>query len=374
MGQAPSAFKERTVLQEVMLPDQTINQFGQRWQVQCLASGLLSELDVMVFGTITPGDATGSWNANYFPWNILSELRLDTNQGITLYRAPGYGALLIDSLRHRADQAAPTPPASGGWNNTANTGPRTGVYIAPSGTITDSTAVPFLVHYRIPVSIDGGLSAGLVLLQNQATVLTLSGTMGLQTDFGTLGTASISATIRVMQRGFSMPDFGSVGSDGLPANPLENGMLQFFHQWTFQETDWSATGDVLYMVPLGGVLTRLIVDIQNNGAPQAFFSSASDPNTPNLGQLTVQYGANQNPIVKDFRMLLRQHRERYGYDLPVGCLVHDFSLGAGDIALGYDARDSFDTDLLSAFQIITNISASPTAGKIRYFTEKLLRQ
>jgi hypothetical protein len=377
MGQAPAAFKERTVLQENPLPDQTIAAFGQRWSVQALASGLLSELDVMIFGTITPGAATGVWGANYWPWNLLSELRVDTNQSIPLFQASGYGAMVIDSLRHRTYQQGGTPPASGGWNNTSNKGPRTGVFIAGSGTNAGTTPVPFLIHYKVPITIDDGLSAGLVLLQNQATVITISGTFGQAADFGTLGIAvgsTISATVRVMQRGFSLPDFGSVGSDGMPANPLENGMLAFFHQWIEQDMDWTATGDQLFNVPLGGVLSRIVIDIQNNGAPQDFFSTASDPTTPNLGNLTVQYGANQSPTVKDFRFLLNQQRERYGFDLPAGVLVHDFSIGNGSIEMGYDARDSFDTDLLSAFQLKTNITASPTAGKIRYYIEKLLRQ
>src|SRR5216684_3665460 len=109
MGQAPNAFKERTVLQEVMLPDQSITNFGQRWSVPCIPTGLLSELDVMIVGTITPGGTvSGSYGTNYFPWNILNFLRVDTNQSIPLFQASGYGAMVIDAMRHRNYLQSPT--------------------------------------------------------------------------------------------------------------------------------------------------------------------------------------------------------------------------------------------------------------------------
>jgi hypothetical protein len=364
-SQAPLPFKMSTVRNYQQLPDINVAAFGEYDRVNCQQVGFLAGLDIYVFGTITAGTSpSGNWDTNYFPWSILKRVQLSLNTGIPILDCSGYSLFLINSLMHRNQQPWNSPPASGGFNNSGTKGPRTGRVIAPSGAIAGANKFGF--HLHVPVALDDALSGGLIQLQNQAYVATLNLTFAQPADLvaagASLGTGpTISATVRTTQTHFSLPE-----------DPRSYPNLQYVHQWLQQDVPWSATGDQLYQPPLGGVISRVIVDVQNNAAPQDFFSVASDPTSPNFGNLTVQFAGSQRPEVLDYRARLQQQYEQYGFDLPNGVLVHDFSLGSGSLELGWDGRDAYDTGVLTEFSLMTNITATPTNGVIRYVRELLL--
>ena len=367
-SQAPLPFKMSTVRNFQQLPDITSTAFGDYQRVNCQQVGFLACLDLYVFGTITSGAGpAGNFDSNYFPYSILKRVQLGLNTGIPIVDCSGYSLFLINSILHRSTQPAATPPASGGFNNTGTTGPRTARVIAPSGAIpVAGTASKFGFHLKVPVALDDGLSGGLIQLQNQAYIATLNLTIAQPADLvasgGSLGTApAISLTARTTQTHFSLPE-----------DPRSYPNLNYVHQWLQQDVAFSATGDQIYQPPLGGVISRVIIDVLNNGAPQPFFSGASDPTATNFGNLTVQFAGSQRPEVVDYRVRLQQMYEQYGMDLPQGVLTHDFSLGAGSLEAGWDGRDAYDTGVLTEFSLLTNITATPTNATIRYIRELLL--
>ena len=363
-SQAPLAFQQDTVRNFQQLPDQPISAQLQPLTVNLQKAGFGADLDLYIYGTITTGTGTsGNWDTNFFPYSIIRRCTLTLNTGLDLVDVDGYGLALINGLRHRATFPNSPAPAAGGFNQAGTTGPRVARFQAPSGALADSTAYKFGFHLRVPIACDDGLSAGLVMLQNQAYQGVLNVLVGAFSDWGNLGAgATISATMRVTQRMFSVPN-----------NPESFPDLTYVHQWLMQRQDWTSNGQQQYPVLVGPVVLRVISSWINNNAPQPFFGTASDPTTPQFGTVQVQFNGSQRPEVYDFRVMIQRMYEDYGYDMPNGVLVHDFTLGGGSEEAGVNGRDLYDTGQLTDFSILTDLAASPTGNSmVNYYRELLV--
>ena len=345
------------------MADLPIAGFNQNLQADLPAAGLLSAVYVYVVGTIRTGTGTsGNWDPNYWPWNLLQKIYLRTNAGFNVFdNMSGYSTFLVNSLSHRGNQFGASPPISGGFNNTSNVGPRTGISIYPTGALADSTDYPFGIWYKIPVTMDEALGVGLILLANQYVKVTLECQVNSAAAFGNLGTgATISASIKPTPLVWSVPK---------PENyPFES--LNRVHIWQEVQKDWTASGEQFFDVLPSGTFTRIIADVENNGAPQAFFSGASDPTTPNFGDTKTIWASNQSPEVIDFRTRLLMMREFYGMDLPQGCIEFNYAT-LQSAELGWNPTTSWNTDQATQFGVRMQINATPTAGKIRYIQERI---
>jgi hypothetical protein len=367
-AQAPLPFIRATRKNFLQLPDQPITDQLQVATVDCQRVGFLSYIDLYVFGTITPDtDVSGNWNSDYFPWNILRNVKLTLNTGIDIVNLRGYSLFLANSRRHIAVQPGVTSPADGGFNNSSTTGPIVARVVAPTGAMANA-ATPFGFHLKVPVAADDGLSAGLIQLQNQAYSATLTVQIGAFADWAasgaSLGTApTISATIRATQQHFS-----------IPPDPRSWPDLTYVHQWLEQQVGWTASGQQIYMPPLGPVVCRVIADWEDDGVPADFFGTASDPTDPNFGQMIVQFAGSQRPEVLDFRTQIQAMYEQYAFDLPSGVLMWDFSIGGGSVEAGLNPRDLYNTGTLTDFELMTDTSTTPTNGKIHYIRELLLQR
>jgi hypothetical protein len=345
------------------MADMPISAFNQNLQQDLPAAGLLSAVYVQVRGVIHTGTGTaGNWNPNYWPWNLLQKIYLRTNAGFNVFdNMSGYSTFLVNSLPHRGAQIVSPAPISGGFNNSSNVGPRTAISIFPTGALADSTDYPFNIWYKIPVTMDEALGVGLLLLANQYVKVTLECQIGSAADFGTLGSgATITAAIKPTPLVWSVPR---------PENyPVDS--LNRVHIWQEVEKDWTASGEQFFDVLPSGTFTRIIADVQNNGAPEPFFGSASDPSSGNFGDTKVIWASNQSPEVIDFQTRLLMQREFYGMDLPQGVIVFDFAT-LQSVELGWNPTTSWNTDQATQFGVRINISDTPTAGKIRYIQERI---
>jgi hypothetical protein len=356
------------------MTDLQVTQSGQFVRGDLPQVGYVSKIWVTMFGTITTGTAAaGNWS-NYFPQNIVNSISLRSNEGLEIYRTNGYSNMLVQQLYHGSySPGLQTDPT--GYLATAF-GMRTAGIAGPAANtvIASSTTYNIAATFVIPVAADDRLSAGLLLLQNQATRASLEiginqlvgngGINGFGNATATLGTgASISLTFRPVVEFFAVP-----------ADPNSQPNTDFIHRWIEDTLTYTASGDQIYKVPVNGIISRLIVDVENNGAQYPWFSASGNPNLANFGNFTTQYAASMTPEVEDGRVALFRNRWNYQQDLPDGCHVFEYSMGGGSVEMGWDGRDTYDTSQLTEFLQKINLTVAPTSGKIRCIRQELQRR
>lgn len=359
-------FQAATTRTRVNLSDLSLDTQNQIKQVDLFAAGFLAYVKIQIYGTITTGtSASGTWDANYWPYNLLQRLVLRSNNGFEFYNTSGFLNLPIQ-MYHRIgfNPGVPISPLS---FNSGTQGARVAVQQAPTGALASSTAYPILVNYMIPVVSHPDLRAGLLPLQNNATKVTVVATLGNATDWAgaaaTLGSgATISLTMRTMMEFFSVP-----------ADPYAQPDLAFIHRIEQQDQQWTASGEIDYIVPVNGIILRAWANIRNGTAPAVWFGTANNPNTQQFGNMEVTYAASQVPEVFDFKHALYQHRLDYNQDLPNGLLMWDFASGAGSIEQGVSARDAYNTRKLTEFRLKLNTSITPGANSVVQYVRQELQ-
>lgn len=330
--------------------------------------GYLAKLRLTCFGTITTGAAgAGTWDPNFWPFNLFNRITLRTNDGVMLYDTSGYGNLKLNMARKIAFVHVQDPPVI--LFNNPTTGPQTAVSSYPTGAIGASTIYNVLVNYIIPVAFSENLSVGLILLQNQATKVTLDMQLNSFANWGgTAGLSSVNITVRP-----------SVEYYEVPASPDAQPNTNFVHQVLEDEVGWTSSGEIQWLVPVGGIVSRCWMDFQDVSGgrfvPRSFFTTGDNPNTPRFGNTFVRYGGANQPEQVDIRTRLLMTRETYRADLPQGVILFDFSDGAGSPELGYDGSLVYNTAGLTEFQLAVVVNDAPAAGaKIVRMQQRLLRR
>jgi hypothetical protein len=368
-------FKNVTRRNRTPLSDVPLTTAGGFVRTDLPQVGYAAFLWLRVFGTITTGVGAAGNYSNYFPYNLLSSLVLRSNEGLEIYRTSGYGNMLVQSVMNDAYNPMQTSAPVNAGVPVSGFGMKTAVSVspAPNSALVASTVYPINVLYMIPIATDYQLTAGLLLLQNQATRASLEvsvnnlvgngGINGILNAAGVLGTAgAINLTMRGSMEWFSVPPMPGSQPD-----------LTFVHRWIEDNTTWTAAGDIIYKVPVNGIISRVISDYENNGAQYQWFGTTANPNTPQFGQHKVIYAASQSPEIEDTGLALARQRWYYSQDLPDGVVVDDFSYGKATPAV-WDGRDVYDTAQLTEFAIVQNLTASPTTGKVRYIRQELQRR
>src|SRR4029077_15554306 len=367
--QRRTSFLNATTRTRAQLQDVTFLNPGDNKTQDVFATGFLAYLKIQIYGALVTGStATGTFDANYWPYNLLSRLALRSNAGFEFYNTPGYDNLPI-IMYHRLglNPMVPVNPLS---YNSGTSGARVAINQAPAAgsAVGLSTTSPSLVNYLIPVVSHPDLRAGLLPLQNNATRVTIYYTLGQYTDWAGAGAiigtgGSLSLTARTQMEFFS-----------IPADPSAMPDLSFIHRIITNRQIWTTAGDQPSRVPVNGVILREWWDWHNGLVPAAWFSTASDPRTQNLNNISITYAASQAPEVYDFKFSQFQHRWDYGQDLPNGLMMLDFASGGGSIEMGASARDAYNTRKLTEYKAIVNWGgAAPAANSFIDITRQELQ-
>lgn len=338
------------------LQDMAYTAQGDNKSVDVYATGFLSFLRVNLFGTITTGtSAAGTFDANYWPWNLLKRISLRSNAGFTYYDTDGYSNRLVQKwYRMGYDPGLQIDPLVAGPY--ATTGSRVAQIQFPTGAVSSSTAYPISVTYLIPLVSHADLRAGLLPLQNNATRVTVATTLGSITDWaGSSGVIGAGATISLTAR--TRMEFFSV-----PTDPSAMPDISFLHRIVQDTVPWTASGDQDYRVPVNGVILRVQEQFRNAGVPALFFATANDPTTPNFGNVSVIYAASEQPEIYDFRQMLQQEHLDYLTSAQNGTFLFDFASGGGSIEMGTSSRDAYNTRRLTEFKLRVNTTLTPGAG------------
>lgn len=424
-GSNLAAFNMLTHRNRRQLSDITgVTGFGQTFHADLLQTGYLSQVDILFFGTVNvtaQNAATANTMSPYWPWNLVSQIALRSNEGLELYRTRGYTNHVINSLRRgglsalqpsmeaqtgNTPSSTPASPyAALGANSTLPTGflnpyasargnvvplassvltavgtngATVGLALSPYATWTPGTAtastIEFCVHYRIPVAADPRLTTGSILMQNQATRIGLDLTTLNNTDWvlGTQGVnittmTALSGTFRILQTFFSVP-----------ADPQAQPDTQFVHRWIEDQYPWTAGGDFQIMPPVNGIICRMLAELEINAGntqagtivpysasdgagfqPASFSQVANRGSTgQNLANVQVSYAGSQFPEQLDYRFMAAENYYNYAQVLPDGFLMWDFDIGGGFPENGFSGRDVYDTSSLTQFQTIFNWTAA----------------
>lgn len=359
------AFLTQTRRMDQNLGDMTFTTQGQTLTTTLPAVGLANILYLHVFGTITT-TASGAWDANYFPYNLFSNINLRTSEGITLYNGSGYTNYLMQLGMH----ANRFDPLHNPTNAYLGTQGAKVVTTAPSGNCA-AQANPIGITYLIPIAADDSADIGLQMIQNDSLQVVLSMTLN-QFSALTTGTdpafSAASFTVRPTYEWFSIPK----------ANPQQNGAIPMPDQnWIFQTIEdvvpWVGTGEFQYKPTPGGIFTKTWMHFQNNGVPAAFFATANDPQTQNFNNISIVYGGSQYIEAIDMANFLYRTRRMYGQDWPDGTFFHDWASGGGSPELGLDRRDTFNTAGITEFTLRANWgTTAPTNGQLIALRQQLL--
>ena len=316
--------------------------------------GFLSELLVNVTVNLTTNAFTGTVTAGtaskISPYSLIKQIVLRTNDGSELYRTSGSDNYIIQRLQRT--QYDPLNLPTGLGITTANEA----VTKLP-GAFAVSTAYVLRFTLRIPVAWNKSLQAGLILLQNPTTRLSLELQFGNSKDMlvssdGSLAPTVFTATITVT---------GSVFQ--VPRSEADYPSVAYAHRWISEQNAWTNARNE-YKPPLADEYLSLT---------QSFFNTASltrpDP-AANITQMQLRYAQSQVPYSLPVGAFLAKQQEYFGgLQLPDGVFHWSFTDQFGLPEIG-GRRDTIDTDKLTDMAVITDwgslaLSGSPVVVSIR---------
>jgi hypothetical protein len=315
-------------------------------------AGLLSRLFVTVVGTmtVTPGTGTAVLSERR-AFNLIKRVRLIANSGASIFDVSGYGTYLINTLLRK--DATPN-------DSFIDEGYKAEIYSA--GVASGANAWKF--GLEIPIAINERDPIGLILLQNNATQLTLE--IEFNPEFGVNGViapvvvtgnavSSFAGKVDVMMEYFTVP-----------RNKEDYPSLNVIHQWLEQQDAIASAGAWAKSLLRGNTYMRMIHYVTLNNLLD----------TANVEKLRVLYNQSEVPYIINKLPQLFIQRARYGRDLPKGTFVHDWYMSSGQVSLG-TSRDFINSANVTEFQseITLASGASVPAGTsfINTITEQLIK-
>ena len=197
------------------------------WEIP--KTGLLAGIYLRISGAVA--GSLSAQNALGFS-SIVSRVRLVGNAGIDIINitGPHYHWLLKDNLEHFIDVS----PASSG--------------------ITAITATTFDLSMWLPVSLNGRDPLGLIMLQNEETLLTLE--VEFNADANVATGATVTATVQPVIEIFTVP-----------VDPADYPPLNVLHQIVSDTVAIGAAGDYSYRWARGNTYVQVLHGMGLNTTP-----------------------------------------------------------------------------------------------------------
>lgn len=344
-------FREATRQNLTTLPAQTITD-GGRLYFRLPKVGLLSKLLLTIKGTVDNTAGTGHATiSERAPWNMIKRIKLIANSGASIYDVSGYGTYLINNILKKS--SAPN------------------VSVVDRSLIADTYSIPttdadgtILFNLEVPIAINDRDPIGLLLLQNNATEMTL------EIEFNTLGganaviapyvlTGTATSALSAATCGVVMEYFT------VPRQAADYPALNVVHQWLEQQDVITGTGAFTKSLLRGNTYMRLMHYLTLNSAlDQA-----------DVDKLRVLYNQSETPYSIERVPQLFLQKMRYGMDLPKGTFIHDWYYSNGIPSLG-DSRDFINSANITEFQSEVTIgSGASITGNcyLNTITEQLIR-
>ena len=324
--------------------------FGNTDTVQMLQTGVLSQLQVHVFGSITVALPTGTCASTArWPYDLVRAFRFTANGQSNLINAPG-SALKLRDIEGRGDLtdrgvAQGIGGASPGTSRTQGTLSMNSESWGVGSNVTGIAAGTYNVDltYTIPIAFDQVNLLGAIFAQTSSTDLALYIDWAPLNDLFTLtGTATVTGAFSVVveatvysipqgPHGIFVPDLSSFHSYITTRNPaIANGV---------NEVRLSGQG-------VGRSLLRLNGRVFNGAAP----GTPLTVNATNYGVMGWRFGTNDTPEILSGQTI-RYWNERL-FDSDIGAF---FGYWCIDFASENAFRDSVDEGSATELRLVTEI-------------------
>jgi hypothetical protein len=127
------------------------------------------------------------------------------------------------------------------------------------------------------------------------------------------------------------------------------------HRIIEQKQPVNNTGEVIYTVPRGGNMLRLIHTLQCNGA-----------RSDGYDEVLLRFNQSETVYKQEKRLQKTLQRERYGYTLPTGVVVQDWAYALQHPEES-DLRDAINTEMVTTTDSIITVSSGTTLGSNNNF-------
>lgn len=283
-----------------MLPSKTLTNLGESVQFNYPKARLLGKTFVKV--DVSLGSAVNKTFANELkPYEIIRRISLSLNNGFEPFVINGRDLALLNMVR---------------MNETTKLG----------ATSTDANG-----NYSFMIELENTLNqrdaSSLILLQNEATQVTLSVDLATSVENIVTGATFTSCKITPMLQTWTIPNY----TDAFPD-------LSVIKLTKSRTETISGSGEHVVKLDVGTIYRKLVfyvTDKQGNGI---------DLDT----NIELIYNTADTPISIDAKMLRFKNTSDFGFEFPKGMYVFDMSGYAGFSGYG-GSRDFIDTERLSEF-------------------------
>lgn len=346
---------------------------GSSNNVQLKKTGVISQLEVRVYGDVVIGGTIGTTTASYaWPYNLVRAFKLSVNGQSTLIDATGLEVKVNEVMANKnlddrgvaqrvgnatAFTQGTLSLSSEDWGGTG----AAANYIAPGLNVAAIGTYPIELTYIIPVASDQVALIGSIFGQSQATNINLEIVWSTQSQLFSAfsGTATLAVTavnFDVTAVAYSIPVVNGVTV--LPD-------LSMLHGLNSYQQSVTASGISEYLLPGTGAGRNLIRLYAN-----VWSGSVATPlavNSTNFTTLNYKFGANDVPEELPNGSKLRAINER-AYNTDIGKLWGFFCF---DYANQFVLRDLVDLGTTSDFRMSIGLAATPTNGIVRITQETL---
>jgi len=296
-------------------PDRTVN-------FTLPKTRMLSKIALVVEGEITIATAAATTWARFAPYNILRRVQVSINNGFNPVNVSGAELYLTNIARHNGSVLK---PAAGNERT-----------VAPGLTVGTH---PFRFVAEMPITLNERDMVGLVLLQNEETVVTVNidigGVTNLVTPAG--GTVLSFPTFRITP---------VITTFSIPAIPQAFPDLSVLKLLQSQVNEAPTSGQMTVRMPVGTTYRKIFLDMNGITIP---------------GTIDVIFNQADTPYSITPRYLRAINEEMYGDEMPADVYALDFSYqGLADLG---GLRDYIDTERLTEFWLRFPV-ATGAAGRL----------
>ena len=296
-------------------PDRTVN-------FTLPKTRLLSKIALVVEGELTIATAAATALARFSPYNILRRVQVSINNGFNPVNVSGAELYLTNIARHNGQIFKPVA----GNERT----------VAPGLTV-GTHAFRFVAE--MPITLNERDMVGLVLLQNEETVVTVNIDIGAASSLVTPGGTT----------GLSFPSFRItpvITTFSIPAVPQAFPDLSVLKLLQSQVNEAPTSGQMTVRLPVGTTYRKIFLDMGGIAIP---------------GTIDVIFNQADTPYSITPRYLRAINEEMYGDELPADVYALDFSYqGIADLG---GLRDYIDTERLTEFWLRFPV-ATGAAGRL----------
>lgn len=289
--------------------------------------GYLARIWLFFVGTITysaPGAA-----ADLAPYSLFKRISVTLNNSATdIYNTSGFGTFLVNAAltkMGRLDQQTDSL-----------------FYAFP----TSGAAQDFVLGLQIPISLSQGFNFEAGLINLQAPEIQCQLNIDFVNNLADIASnvTALTGTVHAYHEYYEVPS---------PVNVAQPPVM--LHRIIEQSQPVNNTGDVIYTVPRGGNLLRLLHVLRINGARSDSYDEHS-----------LRFNQSETIYKEEKRLKKLIERERRGYNMPTGVIMADFAYALQHPEES-DMRDAINTEMVTTTDSIVTVSSSAVLGSNNNF-------